>query len=912
MTWIASARDCARLPAARIGGKATNLARLVAADMRVPLWFCITADAFEEFRIRAGSRADWLLQEAARKDGTASEIVSEELDQLFRGVTIAQEHASVLLDAFDCHFGSDALVAVRSSAVSEDSAGASYAGQYRTHLNVDRAHLLTCITDCLVSPFSAGCIDYRRIRGNVNDTFGCAVIVQTMVPAQASGVLFTVNPVSPDSEQLAFTAAFGRGEGVVQDLVEADTFILSRDSGAILDSKVVRKTRKVVSQQGNTGTWVVEVDAEAALKPVLDGAQLATLHGRAMALEAAFGSPQDIEWAIAPDGSLHFLQARPITTLRPRPLHVFDGNNISENYRGATTPLTYSYVRKYYEDIFVSVATMFGTPVRALRIEATAFRNLVGFVDGGLYYNLENWYRMFHVVPGFGYFARAFEHGVGLEGVPAQLREQVGKFSALRQTGALRALSTHARILVNYASLPWRIAALKKRFVRCRRMLETRQLPSLGLDQLADLFERVQVDLCPRWGAPLLNDYYAFIFFHGMDHLAGKWGFDPDKTLVSDILRAEEDLSSVAPIEAILALARTARETPGLVQLMLDGGPGNYEAIRAEAGFSRFVAELDAYISDFGDRRFDELKLESPTLRETPEVVLSLLRNYVRGSKTDIVHGKFLDRDDARELAWKGIAKRLAGHPLRRLAVSILAAATRKSLAYREFGRLIRSQRCGLERSILMQMAARLTDAGAMDTPSDICFLTLEEIAAYAAGSSVTRVLQPLIAHRREEFAQHERAPHPLRIVRSTPIYSHSPAAPAAGPRASYVGSARLTLTGLGCSPGSAHGRARIVHDPRAVEIQPGDILVTRSTDPAWAFLMAAASALVVERGNLLSHAAIIGRELGIPCVIGVDDATSRIAEESYLHVDGSAGMVQVEPASVATSPRSETEGSHV
>jgi rifampicin phosphotransferase len=348
------------------------------------------------------------------------------------------------------------------------------------------------------------------------------------------------------------------------------------------------------------------------------------------------------------------------------------------------------------------------------------------------------------------------------------------------------------------------------------------------------------------------------------------------------------------------------------VQLMLDGGPGNYEAIRAEAGFSRFVAELDAYISDFGDRRFDELKLESPTLRETPEVVLSLLRNYVRGSKTDIVHGKFLDRDDARELAWKGIAKRLAGHPLRRLAVSILAAATRKSLAYREFGRLIRSQRCGLERSILMQMAARLTDAGAMDTPSDICFLTLEEIAAYAAGSSVTRVLQPLIAHRREEFAQHERAPHPLRIVRSTPIYSHSPAAPAAGPRASYVGSARLTLTGLGCSPGSAHGRARIVHDPRAVEIQPGDILVTRSTDPAWAFLMAAASALVVERGNLLSHAAIIGRELGIPCVIGVDDATSRIAEESYLHVDGSAGMVQVEPASVATSPRSETEGSHV
>ena len=582
---------------------------------------------------------------------------------------------------------------------------------------------------------------------------------------------------------------------------------------------------------------------------------------------------------------------------------MFDSSNISENYRGATTPLTFSYVRKYYDDIFRSVARMFGTPEAVLARHRSVFRYLVGFVDGGLYYNMANWYRMFELVPGFPLFARPFEHGVGIEGVPAELRDQLPGFRQLRPTGAWRRMATVVRIGANFVSLPWRMRRLRRRYDEVRGHVGAQRLQQLSLESLAELFQWVQAELCPNWGAPLLNDYYAFIFFYALHRLGAEWGFDPDGKQLADLLRGEEDLASVGPIKAILNLAQQARDTPGLADLFRSQPPTSHAALAGDPRFSRFARALECYIEQFGDRRFDELKLEAPTLKESPEVVFTLLGNYLRSQSVNVVHEKFRDRDNARATAMRTVNEALAGRPLRKLAVAALVAGTCKSMAYREFGRLIRSQRCGLERSLLMEMARRLVEAGALDDTSDLYFLTLEEIGSYVAGASVTHSLRPLVQHRRAEFAQHQKCMHPLRVVGASPIHACSQAGMQAGMQGQAVAGAGEhapgALRGTGCSPGRARGRARVVSNPHNLSLEPGDILVTRSTDPAWAFLMAAASALVVERGNLLSHAAIIGRELGIPCVIGVADATLFIKEGDMLVLDGTSGIVEVERAAL-------------
>jgi len=228
--------------------------------------------------------------------------------------------------------------------------------------------------------------------------------------------------------------------------------------------------------------------------------------------------------------------------------------------------------------------------------------------------------------------------------------------------------------------------------------------------------------------------------------------------------------------------------------------------------------------------------------------------------------------------------------------MALLITGARFTMKYREYGRLVRSRRCGMERAILLEIGQRLVDERVLATRHDIYFLTVDEITSYVCGSSTTRSLMELVTIRRREFAEHQQRPLAARIVTRGVVYQSLPSERPAD-RDHDVGD-RRTLYGIGCSPGIVRGRARVVTDPAGASLRPGDILIAKSTDPAWAFLMVAADGLVVERGNLLSHAAIIGRELGIPTVIAVDGLTRLVADGQHVEIDGTKGTVTVRNAS--------------
>ncbi|BEG75473.1 PEP/pyruvate-binding domain-containing protein [Achromobacter xylosoxidans] len=871
-----------------VGGKAANLYHLAQIGCAVPSWFCVSVGLADALRTRAGV-------DAALLDRNLVDFVEAELTDFCRRVQDAitaaplrEDEESLILAAFDATFGSGAVVAVRSSATSEDGSHHSFAGLLETYLSVTRENVVQRIKECIASAWAPQCILYLKKKG-LREPIRTAVIVQSLIRARKSGVLFTSNPIGDQSSQMMIVAGFGLGEGVVDARVETDTYVLDAINGHLQSSDVVQKTREVsVHSEGQDGTVLRPLGDGVGRGAVLDSREIARLYDAGIHLASYFRGPQDIEWSYGHDEKLYILQSRPITTAGGSQ-HVFDASNVSENYQGAVTPLTYSYVRKYYHDVFLAVGKMFGLQGAGQDAIQPALQNMVGYLNGGIYYKLESWYQLFFAVPGFEYFVRAFEHGVGIQGTPTIYKKYEIAFRT-KPRGGLYFAKTWARISLNLLSLPARMATVRRRFENFRRETQTMRIETMSASELVQLYDRMQAQLASRWGAALLNDYYAFNFFMWLERLLKKWRLDSNGEVLSELMRSGDNLASMAPVQALRELARELNTLPRLRELIESSDFKAFEAALSTPDHRQFGDRLAGYINEFGDRRFDELKLESPTLGENPTSVYSLLRNLIAAGERQAM--ELSERPThAGARARQHLKKATALHPLRRIALYSLQWVISRSIRYREYGRLVRSQRCGLERQVLLALGRRLAVNGALPSPDSVYFLTVEELLDYARGTSVTVSLEELVDIRRREFEDNKAGPHPVRVTTGELPYKDLPSL---SDRAHLSEQTKERLEGVGCSAGRVHGVARVVHDPNGGHLQAGEILIAHSTDPAWAFLMAASAGLIVERGNLLSHAAIIGRELGIPCVIGVENAQHLINSGDVLTMDGTEGWIQI------------------
>lgn len=872
-----------------IGGKAANLGALGKAG-RIPQWICVTTAVFEAVISRIDPCELLLIDSLGPDQRESLAAAARRIQGLIRTGGLSAYESQCILDVFDAHFSPQARVAVRSSSIQEDSADNSFAGQYESFLNVHRASLLSRVLECFASAFSPHCLMYRAKR-TPGSRFGTAVIIQQMVDAATSGVLFTSGPTAEHAARMVVTAGYGLGEGIVQDQVEADTFLLDRVSGDVMHCEIKVKTHRVAQQKGSDqGTAMSEVSSELQELPALSAQQLRQLHATGSCLERLFGQAQDVEWAFDGDGALYLLQSRPVTTRSDHAAaKVFDCSNISENYHGAVSALTFSYVRRYYQEIFTSAALAFGMRPRMVAKMRSVFGNLVSYLHGGTYYNLANWYRMFYAVPGFKHFAASFEHGVGLKGTPPQLQRLANRCAQdWRRATTLR---TYLRIALIYVTLDRRFAAHRRMFDLYASEFASKDLSRMSVDGLMDLFEDIQLRLGRNWETPLINDYFAFNFFMLFDRLVKAWNVDPDGVLTADLMRGREEPVSVAPIRALRQLADLASKLPDL-RCAIAAGSADLDQVLSRPAAAEFRTALADYMDAYGDRRFDELKFEAPTLAEKPQIVWSLIRNFFHAGIDRVGASAGSSQERSATAARASALAALRGHPLRRLAFLLLLWATHKSLGYREYGRLVRSQRCGLERSVLFEVGKRLASSGVIRKKEDIVHLSLEEIEALTQGTGLTVSLERLIDLRRAEFEANLSDEQPLRLVSDAlPQWS----ARADDAERSGKGADGRVMRGMGCSPGRVAGHARIVLDPTSALLEPGDILIAHSTDPAWAFLMATASALVVERGNLLSHAAIIGRELGIPCVIGIQGVMNILTDGQRIVVDGARGEVELD-----------------
>ena len=823
-------------PVSAIGGKAAALARLARAGFDVPPFFVVAADA---------------------------------------GVVATEIHEALARIAAD-----GGVFAVRSSAAEEDGAGHSFAGQFESYLNVDAADVPARVADVRVSAAAERVVSYRRERGLDGAAPAPAAIVQRMLTPEAAGVAFSSDPVSGRRGVQVVAAVPGLGDALVSGEADGDAYEVSRD-GAV----TVRRLREGATTRGFTD------------------AQVAAIAALARRAAAHFGRPQDIEWAIE-RGRLWLLQSRPITTLGTLPdpdgtRRIFDNSNIAESYGGITTPLTFSFARTVYAEVYRQFCVLLAVPRPLVDDRRSTFENMLGLVRGRVYYNLISWYRVLAMLPGYSVNRRFMEQMMGVrEPVPDEvLADEPAATRADRWRDGLRLARSMAGLVLALVRLPRQI---ERFYARLNTALGTpADLASMRLDELTAHYRTLERQLLTRWDAPLVNDFFAMIFYGVLRSLCAKWLGDRDSSLQNDLIAGEGGIVSAEPATRVASLAALAADDGAFTALLVSGSLGDIRAAMADPRRRAFASDLGDYLARFSDRCLDELKLESPTLTDDPLMLLRSIgqtaerRRLQRaaeptgtGSTRAASTGPSL-----RDAAEARVARALRRRPLRRALFGWVLRQTRARVKARENLRFERTRVFGRVRRIVIEAGRRLAAEGLLTAPADVFYLQIDEILGIVEGTVTTSHLAALAEVRQREYDAYRtmQAPADRFETRGAVWVGHDyQAPPKVAPPAD--GEAR---TGLGCSPGVVEGRARVIRDPRRAVIEAGDILVAERTDPGWILLFPVSSAVVVERGSVLSHAAIVSRELGLPSVVSVPGLLSWLADGDRIRVNGTTGLVE-------------------
>ncbi|WP_369387662.1 PEP/pyruvate-binding domain-containing protein [Streptomyces sp. CG1] len=866
----------------QLGGKAARLSELMDAGLPVPPAFCLTTGLFELFLTESGL--------SARIRGRSA----EEVRALIAGSELPAPVRDPVLAAY-AELGRP-RVAVRSSAVKEDSAGQSFAGQHDTVLDIagDEA-LLDAVKTCWASLWSDRAAVYRE---RAEDPGAMAVVVQQMIHPDAAGVLFTTDPTSRDPHRMVVEACWGLGEGLVAGRVTADLFVVDDRTLQVVEERIRHKVTKCVPlEPGRVG--IAKVDAAARNSPCLTADRLTELAALAVRVREYYGTEQDIEWVVQ-DERLHLLQARPITTAAPAAASrspyitpvspeisrntLWSRMDIGEIFTGVMTPLGQSFAQYYQMNVHADCASAVGVrdpgPV-ALHM---------GYLQGHVYLNISyTAYMLGQCLPTRDqrhFTARFVSEEVDL----ADYRNPFGRFpGGAEDVKALLYWAKHTA--KEMAGMKKRskemVAARLYQFDRARRIdlerLDRREL-NAELTRHLGWFHDMHVGYMPYY----IN---AFGFYGVLAELCPKWLGSAGENLQN---RVKTDMSSLRTVESardLWVLAQAAKDRPRVMRIIrespleqiVDKLQGDQE------GRAFWHDHVEEFLRVNGTRGRQEMELTHPRWIDDPSYVFQMIRRYAEdGFSIDEILERsraYQDGDAATVLQQLPVAKRKVIEKVISLYVlcSELRETTRMSMVTSIW----------LVRNVVYEVGRRLVEEGVLHSLDEVAFVDFADVLRYLdsdVDASAVFSRQRLDEARRL-VRHHDRLPEPPLTI----IGEYDPArAPTRA--ADSSGAGRERLEGLGAGPGRVVGRARVIEDLvwQADEFKADEIIVARFTDASWTPLFAIAGGVVTDIGSMLSHSSIVAREFNVPSVVNTKHATERITTGDLIAVDGDAGVVEI------------------
>jgi rifampicin phosphotransferase len=885
-----------------VGGKAANLVVLASLGLTVPRWFAVETSAYLS-TISANGLDGKIAEHLERSgDGTAPAECLVAIRGWITDCAIPCELRERIIAEYRRSLGGVAHVAVRSSASDEDNPEQSFAGIHDSFLFLaGEDEVIGAVKKVWASAYNERAVAYRREQGLPIDRIAVAVIVQEMVAPAVSGVMFTVNPVSGAVGELVISSLYGVGEGLVSEGLDADTFTVAKEGGAVA-SEIAEKDEMMVLDSG-VGTGVVRAPVEASMReqPSLSEEQVQILAETGKRIEAAYGVPQDIEFCFDVEGELHLLQSRPVTTVEeygPAAGNhlVWDNSNIIESYSGVTSPMTFSFIRRAYAIVYNCFCDVMGVPQKVIKANQGTFANMLGLFRGQVYYNLLNWYRLVRLFPGFDYNKEFMESMMGVK-EPVELKGEYRKPGALTRyfVELPRLVRLVARSARNFARIRKLVADFDARFKQHYERWEAMDFTRIPPHELVAVYHDMEDKLLWHWKPPIINDFFVMIFYGTLRKLCGSWCGDKDGTLQNDLICGEGGIESTEPTKLLIGLAAIARRTPGLRELIASADSEELvRCVLTDDAYGEFNEAFARYLDLYGFRCMNELKLEEHSLRDRPEFVFTVIRNYLQlddSRALDVAAMEHREQHIRREAEKRAFGSLRS--PLKRAVFGWVLRNARIGVKNRENMRFARTRIYGLLRDLLRAMGAHFVKARLLSDADDIFYLTLDECFDYIKGTAVTTELAALAALRKKEFADYrenaERVPDD-RFDTYGMAYSRNRFRAAPSEQAPPEDG---LLRGIGCCPGKVTGPVAVFRQPQDDMRLAGEILVAERTDPGWVPLYPSASGILIERGSILSHSAIVAREMGIPTVVGIPGLTATLETGQHVRMDGAQGTVE-------------------
>ena len=703
--------------------------------------------------------------------------------------------------------------AVRSSAIDEDSVNDSFAGVHDSFLNVEKKDVFKNITKVYESAFTNRAASYRSTKGLSANDIKIAVVIQEMVDAEFAGVINTINPVTNNPDEIVISVTRGLGDKLVDGSVSGTNYIVNH---------------------GNVKCEGENVLTEKILKKIIRLADEVTEKTENF---------QDIEFAYS-GGTVWFLQARAITTYKQINPHtrnlLIDNSNIVESFFGVTSPLTYTFAKDVYRDVYT------GT-LRCGRVRKKLLNSLIPYLDsmlyyyeGKIYYNMNSWYRVSSVFPSKK-STRYFDNMIGVRSQSGYSTAKTNFFDKLHLG------------FVFFNKLKY-INDLADEF---EKKFESIVMPHYGKriegsnEQLLELALHIEKEILGEFVVPVINDLAVMYYFGKLSDRIKKLKIAPDE--LNKYISNQGNVLSAGSANELTKLIEAIKSDSEIFEDFKTLPPAElYE----KYGSGKSISEkLNNYKYLYGSRVMDELKLETVTMIEDNTLLYKIIKENL---SIEIKTHKY---------ASVTVPSKLKKH----------VNKVKKYIQIRERLRLKRTYAYSVMRNIFLAFGENYKKDGRLENERDIFYLTKQEVIS-GKGDFLK-----IVEARKLEEKVNQAKPTFDRIVffDGKPLQVKSK-------------SATNGLHGIPSGSGTVRAKVSLMQSPTD-KLEPGNIILTKRTDPGWISLFPLASGLIVEHGSMLSHSFVVARELNLPAIVGLENATTLIPDGATVLLDGLSGEVTIE-----------------
>lgn len=849
-----------------VGGKGLNLGELSNIQgIQVPEGFCVTTVGYEK-AIEQNEELQTLLQQLTklnREDRVQIGEMSKEIREVIMAVQILSDVVEVVAHYLS-RFGNEHAYAVRSSATAEDLPYASFAGQQDTYLNIiGKEAILQHVRKCWASLFTERAVMYRMQNGFEHNQVSICVVVQKMVFPEASGILFTADPITSSRKVLSIDASFGLGEALVSGLVSADNYKVKE--GKIVD-KVISTKKVAIYALKEGGTETKQINSAQQKIQTLSEQQILQLAQIGRQIEAYFGCPQDIEWCLV-DNTFYIVQSRPITTLYPIPEENDGGNHVyisvghQQMMTDAMKPLGLSFfllttsapMRKAGGRLFVDATQRLASPA-----SRDYLINTLGKSDPLI--------------------RDALTTVVKRDNFITLLPDEETEKSASKSKPPV---SSQPEIENDPAIVT---ELIKNSEASLEELKETMQLKS-GVDVLDFILEDIQ-----QLKKVLFNLQSIAVIMAGMNAstwinekmeqwLGEKNAADTLSQSVQNNITSEMGLALmevadvIRPYEEVIAYLQHVENHSFLDELVqFKGGEKAQEAI-------------DAFLNKYGMRCSGEIDITKTRWSEKPTTIIPMILNNIRDFEYGASKRKFEEGLQEALKKEEELVDRLQQLPDGKQKVEEtkqMIRNIRNFIGYREYPKYGMINRYFIYKQALLKEAEQLVQSGVIHEVDDIYYLTFEELHEVVRTKKLN---YDLIHKQKNDYKLYEKLTPPRIMTSDGEIITGK------YKRENLPVDA---IAGLPVSSGLVEGRARVILNMEDANLEEGDILVTAFTDPGWTPLFVSIKGLVTEVGGLMTHGAVIAREYGLPAVVGVENATKLIKDGQRIRVHGTEGYIEV------------------